>query len=253
MFVNAHTIKTLEFDKIIQRLEELCFTRGAVSLARKLLPTDDYEQVLSRQKKTADARRLASHKGYPLFGNVADICSSVEKTEKGGTLSIPELTEIAGVLRSARVLRDYNESNRLFSTSLDDVFSSLIAVRHLEDRIQKSVLTEDTLADEASPALGDIRRKMRSANNRIKEILQAYTGGPRSKYLQENIVTVRDGRYVVPVKSEYRNEIKGLLHDTSASGATLFIEPMGVVEANNELRELKAKEKQETDRILAEL
>ena len=135
--------------------------------------------------------------------------------------------------------------NKTFDTVLDEIFSRLLPNRHLEDAITRSILSEDMIADEASPALADIRRKIRVANNKIKDTLQSYVGGNRLKYLQENIVTIRNGRYVIPVRAECRNEIKGLVHDTSSSGATLFVEPMSVVEANNELKSLSAAEERE--------
>lgn len=253
MYFSHHTLDALEYDKIIALLKEVALTPGAEHLAADLLPSDDYEVVLSRQRKTEDAKRLVSHKGYPAFGRVTDIGEAVERAEKGAVLSMRELLDIAAVLHSARSLCDYIAANRLFETSLDAVFARLLPNRPLEERITRSIIGEDMIADEASPALAEIRRKMRAAQNRVKETLQNFIGGPRSKYLQENIVTMRDGRYVIPVKAEYRNEIKGLIHDTSASGATIFIEPVGVVEANNELRVLASKEAQEIDRILAEL
>lgn len=253
MQVTRKILETLEYHKVIAMLSEIAFTEGARHKAEGLVPSDDYDTVLSRQKKTADARRLLSHKGVPPFGRAVNVCDSAERAEKGATLSVRELLDIADVFHSARVMKDYCEGNHLFDTVLDSAFGALIPNRTLEERIGRTILSEEMIADEASPLLADIRRKMRAANNRIKETLQNFVSGPRSKYLQDNLVTIRDGRYVVPVKVEYKNEIKGLLHDTSASGATLFIEPMGVVEANNELRELKAKETREIDRILAEL
>ena len=253
MQITRKILETLEYHKVIAMLADVAFTDGARQTAEKLLPSDDFDTVLSRQKKTADARRLLSHKGVPPFGQAVNVCDSAERAEKGATLSIRELLDIAGIFHSARVLKDYCEGNHLFDTVLDGTFAALIPNRTLEERIGRTILSEEMIADEASPLLADIRRKMRAAGNRIKETLQNFVSGPRSKYLQDNLVTIRDGRYVVPVKVEYKNEIKGLLHDTSASGATLFIEPMGVVEANNELRELKSKETQEIDRILAEL
>lgn len=253
MIFTRRTLENLEYDKIIAMLCELAFTEGAAQRASKLMPSDDYETVLQRQTKTHDARRLASHKGYPPFGHVVNVSDSAERAEKGATLSVRELLDVAALFHAARVLKDYIDANKLFDTSLDVTFSRLMPNRTLEERISRTILSEEMIADEASVLLADIRRKMRASHNKIKEILQNFVSGPRSKYLQENLVTLRNGRYVVPVRAEYRNGIKGLLHDTSASGATLFIEPIGVVEANNELRELKAKETQEIDRILMEL
>lgn len=254
MLYTQKTLSTLEYDKIIAKLCEFAPTPGARSRAMALLPSDDYETVLLRQRRSADARRLLQFKGYPPFSGVDDsVIAAVDRAEKGATLTTRELLDIAALLRAARALLDYYHGNHPFDTTLDEFFTRLLAQRTLEDRITHTIVAEDMIADEATPALADIRRKIRSANNKIKDTLQAFVGGARSKYLQENIVTMRDGRYVVPVKSEYRNEIKGLLHDTSSSGATVFIEPLAVVEANNELRVLAGKEQQEIDRILWEL
>ena len=146
----------------------------------------------------------------------------------------------------SRRLLEYIRMNRLFETVLDEVFERLTTNRSLEEKITRAIISEDMISDDASPELGDIRRKMRVINNRIREMLQHYTqSNDYSKYLQDNIVTMRNGRFVIPVRVECRNEIKGLVHDTSASGATLFIEPLAVVEANNDLRELTAKESRE--------
>ena len=254
MLYTQKTLSTLEFEKIIDMLTELAPTPGARSRAQSLLPSDDYETVLLRQQRTADARRLLQFKGYPPFSGVDDtVIASVDRAEKGATLTTRELLDVAALLRAARALLDYYHGNHPFDTTLDEFFTRLLPQRTLEERIARTVLAEDMIADEATPALADIRRKIRAANNKIKDTLQAFVSGARSKYLQENLVTMRDGRYVVPVKSEYRNEIKGLLHDTSSSGATVFIEPLAVVEANNELRVLAGKEQQEIDRILWEL
>ena len=247
------TAETLEYNKIIEMLSEVALTEGAKSMALSLQPHDDYEVVALRQQKTADAKRLAFQKGYPPFSSVVDVCEAIERAEKGASLTTRELLGVAALFFTARALKDYIEGNHLFETVLDEIFARLISNRTLEEKIKRIIISEEMMADEASAVLSDIRRKIRNANNRIRETLQNFISGPRSKYLQETIVTVRDGRYVVPVKAEYRNEIKGLLHDTSSSGATLFIEPMGVVDANNEIRELTVKEAQEIERILAEL
>ena len=247
------TLATLEFDKITEMLVECAATDGAKARAKTLMPTDDYDLVVDRQKKTDDAKRLINVKGYPSFSAGEGTVPSAERAYKGAVLSPRELLDIASLLRSARMMLDYINTDKPFETSLDAVFSRLLPNRSLENSITKSIISEDMIADEASPELAEIRRKMRATNNRIKDTLQSYIGGARLKYLQENIVTMRNGRYVVPVKAEYRSEMKGLVHDTSSSGATLFVEPMAVVEANNELRELSSAESHEIDRILSAL
>ena len=250
MSFSEKTLTILEFDKIRAMLADCALTEGAKSLARTLRPTDDEVDVKRRLERTTDARRLCDIKGMPPFGSVKDVSDSCERAIKGAMLNTRELLEVARLLRSSRMLLDYSKSNNLFKTSLDVIFERLLPNRSLEERITRSILSEDMIADEASPALAEIRRKIREANNRIKETLQRYIGGSYSKALQENIVTIRNGRYVVPVKAECKNEVKGLIHDTSSSGATIFVEPMAVVDANNELRMLQSKEEHEIERIL---
>ena len=247
-------ITTLEFDRVLEQLAAAAQTEGAKEKAMRIMPQTSLVRIRKLQLQTTDARKLMGIKGTPPFGGVTDITGIVDRAEKGAALSPAELLKIANVLRVARMLDDYINTDKRFETSLDEVFDRLTANRFLEDKITKSIIAEDLIADEASPELAEIRRKIRAANGKIKESLQKYTSGQTfSKYLQENIVTQRNGRYVVPVKSEYRNEVKGLIHDTSASGATLFIEPLSVVEANNELRFLENQEKKEIERILAAL
>ena len=253
MLFTAKTLSTLEYDKIINMLIDCASTEGAKARAASLTPTDDFENVALRQKRTDDAKRLINAKGYPSFSAQDRVVPAAERAYKGAILSPQELLEIASLLRSARAVIDYSNTDRTFETSLDEIFCRILPNRELENNITRAIISEDMIADEASPALADIRRKVRLANNKIKDTLQSYVGGARIKYLQENIVTMRNGRYVIPVKAEYRNEIKGLVHDTSSSGATLFIEPISVVEANNELKTLAAEEEREIERILASL
>ena len=253
MKITEKTLRTLEFDRVREMLADCALTEGAKAQAMKLEPSDDADNILRRQRHTTDARSLMDIKGMPPFGDIDDVGDICERAEKGAVLNPRELLNVASLLRSSRMLLDYIRNNKTKETALDDIFERLMPARTIEDRISKTIISEDMIADEASPALADIRRKMRAANNRIKETLQKYIGGSHSKYLQENIVTMRNGRYVVPVKAEHKNEIKGLLHDSSSSGATLFIEPIAVVDANNELRELESREQHEIERILYEL
>ncbi len=253
MHFTTKTLTTLEFDKIRAALAEVAPTEGAAALALTVMPTDDYDTVVARQRRTDDAKRLISSKGYPSFSAPDSVVGAAERAYKGAVLSPKELLDVASLLFSARQLIDYIKCDRLFDTTIDELFDRLMTSRGLEDRIRKAIISEELIADEASPKLSDIRRRARITNNKIKETLQSYIGGNRLKYLQENIVTMRNGRYVVPVKAEYRNELKGLVHDTSSTGATLFVEPMAVVDANNELKSLAAEEKYEIERILSEL
>ncbi len=250
MNFSEKTLHVLEFDKICAMLADCAPTEGAKSMAYRLLPSGDMTEVLRRQRRTTDARRLSDFKGMPSFGSVTDVSEACERAIKGAMLSTRELLEVGHLLRTTRGLSDYIKTNKPFDTSLDELFARLLPNRHLEEAITRSILSEDLIADEASRELAELRRKIRDTNNRIKETLQHYIGGAYSKVLQENIVTLRNGRYVLPVKAECKNDVKGLIHDTSSSGATIFVEPMAVVDANNELRMLQSKEEHEIERIL---
>ena len=252
--MNEKNLHTLEFDKIREMLAIYALTEGAKAQALSLLPSDYPEEARRLQRRTTDARRLLDQKGMPSFGMVKDVADACERAGKGATLNAGELLSLANVLRTSRSLLEYIRTNKLFETSLDEIFERLIPNRTLEDKIYRSIISEDTIADEASRELADIRRRIRIEGNRIKETLQKYiSGGSYAKYLRDNIVTMRNGRYVVPVKAECKNEIKGLIHDTSATGSTIFVEPTAIVNANNEIRILQNKEEHEIERILQEL
>lgn len=253
MLYTQKSLSMLEYDKVIAMLADCALTEGARDLALRLVPISAEKQVIKKQRITADARRLADAKGYPSFGGVKNISEILGRAKRGALLQPKELLEVADLLRVSRGLSDYIKTDKPFETVLDETFMLLAVNRSLEDRITRTVIGEDLIADEASAELADIRRKIRSANGRIKESLQKFISGSYGKLLQENIVTMRNDRYVVPVKIEHKNEIKGLVHDTSASGQTVFIEPVSVVEANNELKILKNKEEREIEKILYEL
>ena len=253
MNITEKTLSTLEFDKIRQMLADCCPTAGSAQMALMLTPTDRLDVAVDRQTRTTDAKRLADAKGMPSFGGVSDVSDLCERALKGAILTPRELLDAASLLRTSRQLLEYIRTNKLFTTVLDEIFERLTPSRMLEDRISRSIISEELISDDASPALADVRRKIRIANLKVRETLSKYTGGAYSKYLQENIVTQRNGRYVIPVKAEHRNDVKGLIHDTSSSGATIFVEPMAVVEANNELSMLESKEQHEIEKVLAEL
>ncbi len=253
MKISEKTLTTLEFDKVREMLAAVCPTSGAAALARSLSPTDNIDLARRAQQRTTDAKKLADAKGMPSFGGVTEMAPICERADKGATLTTRELLDVAALLRTSRMLRDYIRTNKTFDTLLDEIFERLMPNRTLEDRIYRSIISEDMIADEASPALADVRRKIKSTNTRIKETLRSYISGSHSKYLQENIVTMRNGRYVLPVRAECRGDVKGLIHDTSSSGATIFVEPMAVVEANNELRMLESKELHEIEKVLSEM
>lgn len=243
-------IRTLEFDKVSEMLADCARTDGARALARSLTPDTDPVRIEKMQADTEAARLMLVKKGNPSFGDVSDISDAVERAQKKATLIPKELLDIANVMRTARGLTDYARDDAIGETALTPVFERLTVNRFLEEKITRAIISEDMIADEASPALSDVRRKMRAAQSRVRETLQKFISGSYGKYLQENIVTVRNGRYVVPVKVECKNEVKGFVHDTSATGATLFIEPYAVLEANNELKELEIKESREIEKVL---
>ncbi|MBE6563725.1 MAG: endonuclease MutS2 [Ruminococcaceae bacterium] len=245
--------KILEYDKILSLLAECCPTEGSAEEALRLTPSDDGEEVLLLNRQTDEASRILALKGMPPFGSVKDVHPSLERASKGAMLNTSELLNIASLLRSARTVKEYDgEGNANGRSSVLQVnFDRLMPDAQLENDIGRAIVSEDMIADEASPTLADIRRRIRRTNAKIRENLQKYITSPSyNRFLQENIITMRNGRYVVPVRAEYKNEIKGLVHDTSSSGATMFIEPLSVVEANNELRVLEGNEQKEIERIL---
>ncbi len=244
-------LKTLEYNKILELLSNFASTQGAKNMARALVPSADEWEIKYTLNQTTDALEYLNKKGLPSFGNVIDVSFAIDNAKKGASLSPATLLDIANVLRTSRGLLEYSKGDVREENSLIEIFDRLYTDKNLEGRIYRALPSEDTVADDASPALSDIRRKVRNTNAKIRDTLQKYINSPAySKYLQENIITIRNGRYVIPVKVENKNEIKGLVHDTSATGSTLFIEPMPVVDANNELRELENKEKIEIERIL---
>ena len=233
-------------------LSSLASTAGAKTRARSLTPSSNLITVKRRQELTKNAKEMAGIKGTPSFNNMPEILDSVEKAEKNSILSPREILDVGISLTTARSLLEFIHSDSIKPCLLSEIFDCLVPNKLLEQRIFKSIISEDLIADDASPALADIRRKIRYQTNKIREVLQSYLVGEKSKHLRENLVTMRNGRYVLPVKNEDKNEIKGLIHDTSGTGATLFIEPIAVVEANNELRTLISQESAEIERILAE-
>ncbi len=244
--------RVLEFDKIRLMLSSIALTEGARKKALALLPSSNEQTVKKRQALTSDAKHISSLKGAPSFHNMPEILEIVDKAEKGSILSPKEILDVATSLTVSRVLLEYIHTDTVKPCNLLDVFERLVPNKKLEDSIKHDILGEDLIADDATPALSEIRRKIRYQTNRIREVLQSFLTGEKSKYLRESLVTMRNGRYVLPVKNEDKNEIKGLIHDTSGTGATLFIEPLAVVEANNELRTLMNDESLEIEKILSD-
>ncbi len=245
------SMETLELPKVLELLAACAATDEGRERALSLRPMTDLEEIQRAQDETAAAVNLLTLRGSPGFSGVRPVGASLQRADMGGSLNTRELLEIAAVLRCARTVGEYGAGEE--KTPISHLFRALTPNRFLEDTITNSIVGEDELADSASPELASIRRHMRATESKVRDILQKLISSNQSKYLQESIITIRSDRYVVPVKSEYKNAIPGLVHDVSSSGSTFFIEPMGVVKANNELRELIAKEKKEIERILAEL
>lgn len=243
----------LELDRVLELLAERACSADAKAMCRALRPQSDLEEVQALLAETTAACAMSAVKGSPSFYDVKDVSASLERADRGGCLSTKELLQIAGVLRCARNAAGYcGEEDK--DSCLKLRFAQLVPNKYLEERITGAILSEEEIADSASPELSDIRRHMRIQSAKIKDGLQKIISSPSyAKYLRDPIITIRQDRYVVPVKSEFKNEIPGLVHDVSASGSTFFIEPMSAVNANNALRELSIREKKEIERILAEL
>ncbi len=253
MSLYEKSLQTIELPAVLELLAAKCASDGAKALARALRPFDDKNRVGERQRETTDAKTMVETKGSPSFSGLKDVRPSLARADMGGMLNTRELLDIAGVLFCARAVSSY-ASGRGDCGSLKRLFTAISPNRFLEEKITTAITGEEEIADGASPELADIRRKMRAASARARDALQKIITAPSyAKVLQEPIITQRGGRFVVPVRAEKKGDLPGLVHDVSGSGATLFVEPMGVVKANNELRELGAKEKAEIERILMEL
>ena len=247
------SLHKLELDQVLQLLADCAGSADGKEACLRLRPVSDLEEVQQLLNETTAASDFATRKGNPGFGDVQDVTSSLERADRGGTLQPLELLHIGGVLRCARTVKSYCDNDEKQSV-LDPLFLSLTPNKYLEEKIFGSILSEEEIADTASSELASIRRHMRAQAAKIRDSLQKVISSPAySKFLREPIITIRDGRYVVPVKSECRNDVPGLVHDVSATGSTFFIEPMSAVNANNALRELELKEKKEIQRILAEM
>ena len=246
--------KTLELDKILELLSNEATIADAKERALSLLPDNDFETVKAELAKTEAAYIFMSRYSAPSFGSATNVSGALARADAGATLSIPELLDVAEVLRVIRVIKAWREDCQgLQNTAIDYLFADLFPNKYLEEKISFAIKNTEELNDNASPTLYDIRRKITSKTAKIRDILDKIVHGPSVKYLQEAIVTQRDGRFVVPVKAECKGSISGIVHDTSSTGSTVFVEPMSVVETNNEIRILRLREGEEIDRILAEL
>ena len=247
------SLRTLELPRVLELLSEQAVSAEAKQRALRIRPEPEPEEVLRLLDQTDAARNLIGLRGSPSFSGVKPVAEALDRADRGGALNTRELLTIADLLTAARRAKEYFNDEAAEKTAIDPLFLSLPGNRFLEEKIKRAIPDEDTIADAASTELADIRRHMRAAQAKSRQILQKIISSPSyGKILQETIITQRDGRFVVPVKAEHKGDLPGLVHDISSTGATLFVEPMGVVQANNEYIELQAKEQKEIDRILAE-
>ena len=248
------SIRTLELPRVLQLLSDQAVSVEGKEKSLRLRPETETEEVLRLLDQTDAARAMIGLHGAPSFSGVKPVAEALDRADRGGSLNTRELLTIAGLLTAARRAKEYFNDKAEEKTAIDHLFLSLHGNRYLEEKIKRCIVDENTIADAASTELADIRRHMRQAQARSRQILQKIISSPTyGKILQETIITQRDGRFVVPVKAEHKGELPGLIHDVSSTGATVFVEPMGVVQANNEYIELQSKEQKEIERILAEL
>ena len=252
MTLQEKSLSTIELPKILELLAAEAATEPAKEACRALRPSPHLSQCEKWQQETEDASKLIGLQGSPGFSGIKDVSGALERADKGGFLNPSELLSIGAMLRTARLTKNYRDEREGQETSLDGYFTLLSGNKYLEEKIETAIVSEEEISDHASSELYQIRRQIRTASAKVRDVLSKITSG-NSKALQDSIVTQRNGRFVVPVKAEYRGSFPGMVHDTSSSGATLFIEPAAVVELNNSIRILQGKEKAEIERILAQL
>ena len=253
--MNQKVLKTLEYDKIITQLTEYAASAPGKALCRELLPSSELSDILRAQTETSDAASRVRMKGSISFSGVRDVRDSIKRLEIGSALSIQELLSISSLLTAAARAKAYGrheESEEFPDDSLDEMFRALEPLTPVNTEIKRCIVSEDEISDDASPGLRHVRRSMRTIGDRIHTALNSILNSSRS-YLQDAVITMRDGRYCLPVKSEHRSQVNGMIHDQSSTGSTLFIEPMAVIQLNNELRSLEIQEQKEIEAVLATL
>lgn len=253
--MNAKVLKTLEYHKIIDTLTELAGSAPGKELCRNLLPSTDLEEIRTLQTETSLALSLIYQKGSVSFSGVTDIRASLKRLEVGSILSPQELLRICKLLEACNRVKAYSrkENDNEMPTALDAMFQALQPLTPLANEIRRCIPSEEEISDDASPALKSIRRSMQQMNDKVHAQLTSMVNGSARTYLQDAVITMRNGRYCLPVKAEHRSQVQGMIHDQSSTGSTLFVEPMAVLKLNNELRELELKEEKEIERILATL
>ena len=253
--MNQKALKTLEYNKIIEKLAEFAGSPLAKEICRNLEPSTDLYEIQATQRETSDALTRIYQKGAISFSGIHDIRGSIKRLEIGAVIGIPELLSICRLLEICSKVKSYARGENETSTpdSLEELFQALRPLTPVSSEIRRCIASEEELNDDASPALFKIRRSMRQINDKVHAQLQTMVNGSSRTYLQDAVVTMRNGRYCIPVKAEYRGQVPGMIHDQSQTGSTLFVEPMAVIKLNNDLRELELKEEKEIEIILASL
>ena len=253
--MNQKALSSLEYPKIIERLTEKASSPMGKELCRKLQPSTNINRIRLMQTQTKDALTRLFQKGSVSFGSVKDIRGSLKRLEIGSSLGIMEILSVCALLENTSRVKAYSRGDRsdLPSDSLDSMFEQLAPLTPLSSEIRRCILSEDEISDDASPALRQVRRNMKVTNDRIHTQLSGLVNGNARTYLQDSVITMRNGRYCIPVKAEYKGQVPGMIHDQSSTGSTLFIEPMAVVKLNNDMRELELQEQKEIEIILAGL
>ena len=252
--MNQKVLKTLEYHKIIEKLTEYAASEPGKRLCRELEPSSDFEEIVQAQAETADAVARVRQKGSVSFAGISDIGGSLKRLEIGSSLSIHEFLAVSSLLTCAARAKNYGrrQESELPDDSLDEMFRSLEPLTNVNNEITRCIISEEEVADDASPGLRHVRRQMKITGDRVHTQLNAILNSSRT-LLQDPVITMRDGRYCLPVKAEYKSSFQGMVHDQSATGSTLFIEPMAIIKLNNELRELEIREQKEIEMVLAAL
>ena len=253
--MNEKALKTLEYDKIIEMLEGCATSTLGKDFCRNLRPLSDLTQIEVMQQETADALARIYKKGSLSFGGVKDIRGSLKRLEIGSTLGTGELLALCALLENTNRAKAYGrgENEEEGTDSLEGMFEVLEPLTLLSGEIRRCILSEEEISDDASPGLRQVRRNMKNINDKIHSQLTSYISGGARTYLQDSVITMRNGRYCIPVKAEYKGQVPGMIHDQSSTGSTVFVEPMAVVKLNNDMRELEAKEQAEIEIILSNL
>lgn len=252
--MNIKSLKTLEYDKIIAQLKEYASSPLGRDMCGSLLPSTDIHEIRQAQSETTDALTRVRMKGSISFSGLKDITGSLKRLEIGSSLSVSELLSLSSNLTLSARAKSYgrHEESELPDDSLEEMFRLLEPLTPLNTEIKRCILSEEEISDDASPGLRHVRRSMKVLGDRVHSQLNALLNSNRS-YLQDSVITMRDGRYCLPVKAEHKSQVSGMVHDQSSTGSTLFIEPMAIIQLNNELRELEIQEKKEIEAVLADL